>query len=243
MKLRLARNMAFAAVLTAGLAATAPEPASAQDTILLGAAVSETGKYATNGMHTMNGYNLAVERINEMGGVTVGDTTYMLEIKYYDDESEAARAAELAERLVNQDDIQFILGPYGSPLTAAMAPITEKYGVPMVEGNGASRSIFTKGYRYVFAVLSTSDQYLSSAVDLAAEKAQEEGRDPATLRLALAMGDPGSEIQAPMAIVILYGLITSTVLNMLVVPAMLLRFGSIARTSSRPLAPQPTSSS
>jgi branched-chain amino acid transport system substrate-binding protein len=189
MNIRPARSIAFAAVLTAGHAMTAPVPAVAQDTILLGAAVSETGKYATNGMHTMNGYNLAVERINETGGVTVGDTTYMLEIKYYDDESEAARAAELAERLVNQDNIQFILGPYGSPLTAAMAPITEKYGVPMVEGNGASRSIFTKGYRYVFAVLSTSDQYLSSAVDLAAEKAVEEGRDPSTLRLALAMGD------------------------------------------------------
>jgi branched-chain amino acid transport system substrate-binding protein len=70
-----------------------------------------------------------------------------------------------------------------------MAPITEKYKVPMVEGNGASRGIFTKGYRYIFAVLSTSDQYLSSAIDLAAEKAQEAGKDPSTLKLALAMGD------------------------------------------------------
>lgn len=47
------------------------------------------------------------------------------------------------------------------------------------------------------------------------------------LPLAMAMGEAGSEIQAPMAIVILYGLITSTLLNLLVVPALMLRFGSV----------------
>jgi Cu/Ag efflux pump CusA len=47
------------------------------------------------------------------------------------------------------------------------------------------------------------------------------------LPLALAGGEPGSEIQAPMAIVILFGLVTSTALNMLVVPAVMLRFGSV----------------
>ena len=47
------------------------------------------------------------------------------------------------------------------------------------------------------------------------------------LPLALAAGEPGSEIQAPMAIVILFGLLSSTVLNMFVVPAVMLRFGSV----------------
>jgi Cu/Ag efflux pump CusA len=45
--------------------------------------------------------------------------------------------------------------------------------------------------------------------------------------LALASGEPGSEIQAPMAIVILSGLLSSTALNMIVVPALYLRFGSV----------------
>jgi CzcA family heavy metal efflux pump len=47
--------------------------------------------------------------------------------------------------------------------------------------------------------------------------------------LASAVGEPGSEIQAPMAIVILCGLLTSTALNMLVVPALYLRFGSVCQ--------------
>jgi len=49
------------------------------------------------------------------------------------------------------------------------------------------------------------------------------------LPLALSAGDPGSEIQAPMAMVILFGLASSTVLNMVVLPALYLRFGAAAR--------------
>jgi CzcA family heavy metal efflux pump len=49
----------------------------------------------------------------------------------------------------------------------------------------------------------------------------------ALVPLALAAGKPGSEIQAPMAVVILCGLLSSTVLNMVVVPALYLRFGAI----------------
>lgn len=52
----------------------------------------------------------------------------------------------------------------------------------------------------------------------------------ALIPLALGMGMPGSEIEAPMAIVILFGLTTSTALNMLVLPALYLRFGSVAGT-------------
>ncbi|MEA2781015.1 MAG: branched-chain amino acid transport system substrate-binding protein [Rhodospirillaceae bacterium] len=163
--------------------------AGENDVITLGAAVSQTGNYATSGKHTRDGYDFAAERVNAMGGVKIGDRAYKLQIKYYDDESVAARSAELTERLVGQDGVKFILGPYGSPTTAAMAPVVEKLKVPMIEANGAARSLFTKGYSYTFAVLSTSDQYLSSAVDLLAEKAREQGKDPKSLRLALAMGD------------------------------------------------------
>jgi len=138
--------------------------------IVLGAAVSLTGKYSSNGVHTQNGYNLAVERINKMGGVEVGGKKYKFEIIYYDDESNSGRAAQLAERLIKQDGVKYMLGPYSSGLTKAMAPVTEKYKIPMVEANGASRSLFTKGYKYLFAVLAPANLYLDVAIDLAVEK-------------------------------------------------------------------------
>jgi len=177
--------LACGAVVT-GLAATGPAEAKVEgDTITLGSAVSITGRYAVNGKHTKNGYDLAVKFINEKGGVTVDGKKYKLAVKYYDDESTAGRGTQLAERLIQQDQIKFILGPYSSGMTKAIAPVVEKYGIPMVEGNGASRSIFNQGFRYTFAVLSTSEQYLSTAIALAAEQAKKDGKDPSSLKIAL----------------------------------------------------------
>jgi branched-chain amino acid transport system substrate-binding protein len=167
--------------------ATRPAMAADADTIVLGAAVSLTGKYSTNGKNTQDGYELAVKRINEMGGVNVGGKAYKLKVVYYDDESSSARGAQLVERLINQDGVKFVLGPYSSGLTKAIAPVTEKYKVPMVEGNGADRDLFDNGYKYLFAVLNTSDYYLRSAINLAAEEAKKAGKDPKTLRIAIAV--------------------------------------------------------
>ncbi len=182
--------LATSVALTAGPAAAKVEG----DTVTLGAAISLTGKYSTNGKHTRNGYDLAVKKINAAGGVKVAGKSYKLKIVYYDDESRGARGAQLAERLINQDKVKFLLGPYSSGLTKAIAPITEKYKIPMVEANGASRSLFTKGYKYLFAVLSTSEQYLASSVALLAERAKAMGKKPSDMKIAMAFeNDPFSQ--------------------------------------------------
>ena len=164
------------AIAAAAIAFSGPAGAKVEgDKIILGSAISLTGKYSQEGKNASDGYNLAVKRINEAGGVNVGGKAYKLEIKYYDDESTPARTAQLLERLIRQDGIKFVLGPYGSGPTKAAAPITEKHHIPMVEAEGASRALFTQGYKYLFAVLSTSEQYLGSAIDLAAEVAKRSG--------------------------------------------------------------------
>ena len=184
--------MKYGIVAGVALAVSFATPAMARvdgDTITLGSSISLTGKYATNGLHTQRGYDYAVKVINEAGGVKVGGKSYKLAVKYYDDESTPARGAQLAERLIQQDGVEYMLGPYSSGMTKAIAPVSEKFGVPMVEAEGASRSLFTQGYKYLFAVLSTSEQYLATAVDFAAEKSG----DPKSVRVALAFeGDPFS---------------------------------------------------
>ncbi len=184
-------TVALGAMLAVGVAgAAAPAMAKVEgDTIILGSSISLTGKYATNGLHTQRGYDFAVKTINEAGGVKVGGKSYKLAVKYYDDESTPARGAQLAERLIQQDGVEYMLGPYSSGMTKAIAPVSEKFGVPMIEAEGASRSLFTQGYKYLFAVLSTSEQYLATAVDFAADKAS----SPGDVRVALAFeGDPFS---------------------------------------------------
>lgn len=176
----------------AGLMIGAAVPAVAKvegNTIVFGAAISLTGKYTTAGNHTKRGYDLAVKTINSKGGVKVGRKTYKLKIIYYDDESTPARGAQLVERLIQQDGIKFMLGPYSSGLTKAIAAVTEKHKIPMVEGNGASRSLFTNGYKYLFAVLSTSDYYLREVINLAARQAKADGRQASSLKVAVAVED------------------------------------------------------
>lgn len=196
MKKIASRQLTVAAVGVAALGLALSGPAQAKvegDTIILGSAISLTGKYSTNGIHAKNGYDLAVERINSMGGVNVGGKSYKLRVVYYDDESTPARGAQLAERLIKQDDVKYMLGPYSSGLTKAVAPVTEKYKIPMVEAEGASRSLFTQGYRYLFAVLSTSEQYLASSIALAAEMAEKNGKKPSDVKVAMAFeNDPFS---------------------------------------------------
>ncbi len=50
------------------------------------------------------------------------------------------------------------------------------------------------------------------------------------LPLAIGAGEAGREIQGPMAMVILGGLLTSTVLNLLVLPTLALRYGRFQAT-------------
>ena len=140
-------------------------------TIVLGAAVSDTGKYAREGQDTRQGYDLWLDWVNnEYGGIHVGDKAYNVEIIYYDDEGDPDTAANLVERLITEDNVDFLLGPYSSGLTMSTSAIAEKYGVIMVEGNGASESIFERGFKNIFAVLTPAGNYTQSALKALADQ-------------------------------------------------------------------------
>lgn len=162
---------------------TAPEPAqpAAQEQqaqapaqepciIKIGAAVSETGRYAREGQDTRQGYILWQEWVNEeYGGIKVGDKRCKVELILYDDESNPDTVTKLTEKLITEDKVQFLLGPYSSGLTKAASAISEKYGVIMVEGNGASESLFERGFKYLFAVLTPAKRYTQSALEVLAK--------------------------------------------------------------------------
>jgi branched-chain amino acid transport system substrate-binding protein len=155
--------LAFALVLGAF-------PTYGDDTISFGAAVSLTGKTAKEGEYTREGYNFAVDTVNAQGGISIGGKKYKIAVKYYDDESKSERTAQLIEKLINEDKVTFILGPYGSAPSGTAAPICEKYKIPMIEANGSAESIFSKGYKYTFAVLSPAKLYLKGVIDLVLSK-------------------------------------------------------------------------
>jgi branched-chain amino acid transport system substrate-binding protein len=160
----------FALVVAGALALTTavPAPVRADDnTIVFGAALAATGANAREGALTKAGYDFWKDYVNAHGGMKVGGKTYKVDIKYYDDESNPQTAARLVERLVSEDHVNFILGPYGSANSATAAAAVERLKVPMVEGNGAAASIFSQGYKYTFAVLAPGFKYLQGILEMA----------------------------------------------------------------------------
>lgn len=162
-------------------------PALADDIITFGTPLSFSGEHKVNGQHARKGYELARKMINENGGISIGGIKHKIAIKYYDDESNPAIAAKFAKRLIVEDKVNFLLGPYGTATTAAVAPVAEKYRVPMVQANGASLSLFDKGYTQMFAVLSPADKYMAETINLAAEEAKKQGRNPKDITIAIAI--------------------------------------------------------
>ncbi len=140
-------------------------PAEAEK-IVIGATLSLTGKYAKEGEMSLLGALAMIRWINDNGGIKIGDKTYMLELKYYDDESNKDRVKSLVERLIKEDGVKFLLAPYSSGLTAAAAPIAEKYGALMISHGGASDKIFQQGYKYVVQVLTPASRYFVSVIDM-----------------------------------------------------------------------------
>src|SRR4029079_4898948 len=117
-----------------------------------------------------DGYDFYVKMINDRGGINVGGKKLKVEIKYYDDESNPQKAADLVERLIVQDKVNFVLGTYGSGVTFAASSVAEKYKIPMVAAHAASTTIYERGYKYIFAVLNSVDQYTINIIKMAADR-------------------------------------------------------------------------
>jgi branched-chain amino acid transport system substrate-binding protein len=142
-------------------------PALAADTIVLGAAVAQTGKYAREGRFYVDAYTMTVDAVNKAGGVKIGGKPYKLELKMYDDQSDPNLSVRLYTRLATSDKVNFLLGPFSSGIAIPASSVSEKYEIPMVQGGGASEKIFDRGYKYIFGTLPKATFYFQSAVEAA----------------------------------------------------------------------------
>src|SRR3954454_14979858 len=138
------------------------------NTVNLGAALSLTGSLSREGILTRQGYEICKDQVNAKGGIPVGGQKKKLAITYKDDKSEPDTAAQLTDQF-NDDGVKLILGPYGSSSTEAAAAVVERNGQVMVDSAGADDTIFDKGYKRIFAVLSPATEYTAAIVKAVAD--------------------------------------------------------------------------
>jgi branched-chain amino acid transport system substrate-binding protein len=140
--------------MLAAAALVAAAPAIAQ-TVKIGAPLALTGALADEGKKQQAAYELFLERINATGGINVGGKKMKVELVSYDYQTDEKRAQQIAERLINQDQVHFLTAPFGSGHTKVVAGVAERYGVPVI-AVASSEPVHNQGYKNLFGTLAPS---------------------------------------------------------------------------------------
>jgi branched-chain amino acid transport system substrate-binding protein len=144
--------------LILSVALLASSLAQAADKLKIGVVGGMTGPGAAWGLAIDGGVKVAADEINKAGGLVVGGKTYQIEVLSYDDHYKAADAVTATNRLIDQEDVKFLIGPIGSASVLAMKPITEKNKVIMLSNSYSTEALDAKT-RYMFRVLPTTNEY------------------------------------------------------------------------------------
>src|SRR5262245_1534059 len=140
---------------------------SVERPLRVGATMSITGKaYSVQGGYGREGYLLCQKHLNAQGGL-LGRS---IELVIYDDESDGKTAAHLYEKLITEDKVDAILGPYGTAITEAVADIPDRHRKVMVAANAATSSIWEKGRQNLIMVLAPIDSASLGLLDIAAHR-------------------------------------------------------------------------
>lgn len=159
---------ARAVLVLSGLAAAlgAASPACAQTPIRFGASASLVGSYAVQGGYLREGYLLCQKHVNEQGGLMGRPLAFVI----HDDGSDEKTAVRLYERLISEDKVDAVLGPYSSPITDAVAEVSERHHKLMIAPAAATTSIWEKGRRHLVMMLAPVEGLSEGVLDLAARQ-------------------------------------------------------------------------
>ena len=134
---------AITLILLGTLALQADDSTSPRRKFLIGSAIALTGKYAREGSFVKKGYDFWRDKVNSRGGIEVSGKRYPVEIVYYDDRSDPQTSTRLVEKLITEDKVDLVFGPYSSDCVGPSSTITEKYRVPMMESGGGATLLET----------------------------------------------------------------------------------------------------
>jgi branched-chain amino acid transport system substrate-binding protein len=151
-------TLALAALLLAQVV-----PARGADTIKIGFSVSETGALAAPSIFDRQGYELAADELNAHGGL-LGKK---VELVHYDDQSTPSTAVSLYQKLISDDKVDLVLGPYSSQITQAVVPVIDraKLVMPSMDANPEA---FDGNHPFLFQAIAQTPQYMAPVIEFAA---------------------------------------------------------------------------
>ena len=133
------------------------QPVHAQEMIKFGAPLPITGPLAPEALKQKQGYDLWANQVNLAGGINVAGKKMKVEIVYIDYQSNTPRAIQATERLITQDNVQFVFAPFGSGAAKAASTVAERYGVPMIAATASSSQVYDQGYKFLFGTFTPNE--------------------------------------------------------------------------------------
>ena len=166
LKSSLLLGFAVLALAAAGCGDDPAGPDQEAEPITLAAALAETGRLEGAGNDVAWGYRLAVELLNERGGIAGRPVQLVIR----DDGSDPETSASLYSEYVASDTITALLGPYSSVITEAVIPVAEAAGIPLVAPMASAPELWAEQQRqWSVQMLNPAPTYVQGSVELAAE--------------------------------------------------------------------------
>lgn len=132
--------------------------AAGSEELKIGAVGTLSGGGTEWGLALQRGSTIAFDEINAAGGLKVAGKTYTYKLVMYDDQYTAQGGTTAATRLVNVDNVKFILGPIGSPPALGVVAVTNPAKV-IALSNGYSPKILTPEGKYSFRMQIPTDYF------------------------------------------------------------------------------------
>jgi len=160
------RRMSLFVFLSAVIAfLVSPAVTYAKD-IEVGTSVALSGKYARTGQEQLQGFQMWVEEVNARGGL-LGQKVHLV---HYDDESKPETGAKLYEKLITDDKVDLLIGPYSSDVTMAASTVAEKHNFPMVSSGASASEIWERGYKNTFGLYTLAETYMDQILEFGKSK-------------------------------------------------------------------------
>ena len=134
--------------------------------ILIGATVSMEGKYQEPSKMIQESFRLWAKQVNQRSGILGRKVKMVL----YDDKSQPSLVKHYYQKLIEEDNVDLVFSPYGTPLTLAASEISERHKFIMLACAAAGKSIWQKGYHYVFGMYAPADRMFIGLLDMMAGK-------------------------------------------------------------------------
>lgn len=151
-----------AATLATIIPCQAAQPAPA---LRIGVSLGLSGLFANDAEMQGKAYRLWAEQVNQRGGILGRRVEFIIR----DDKSDTATACQIYEDYILRHGADLIMGPFSSGITAAVAPIADKYGYPMLAPGAAAESLWKLGYRNLFGIIPAAGRHTIGFLALLAD--------------------------------------------------------------------------